>query len=46
VTAHVGEDVEKDQHSFFADGIANWYNHCGNQFGGSSVNWKLTYLKT
>jgi hypothetical protein len=22
-----------------AGGIASWYNHSGNQFGGSSENW-------
>jgi hypothetical protein len=25
---------------FLVGGIANWYNHSGNQFGGSSENWK------
>jgi hypothetical protein len=40
VTAHVGEDVEKEEHSSIAGGIANWYNHSGNQPGGSSENWK------
>jgi hypothetical protein len=34
VTADVGEDVEKEKHSFIVDGIASWYNHCGNQSGG------------
>jgi hypothetical protein len=46
VTTHVGEDVEKEEHSSIAGGIANWYNHSGNQSGGSSENWKLIYLKT
>jgi hypothetical protein len=40
VTAHVGEDVEKEEHFFIAGGIANWYNHSGNQFEGSSENWR------
>jgi hypothetical protein len=40
VTAHVGEDVEKEEHSFIAGEIANWYNHSGNQSGSSSENWK------
>jgi hypothetical protein len=35
----VGKDVEKEEHSFIADGITRWYNHCENQFGGSSKNW-------
>ena len=38
--AHVGEDVEKVEHSSIAGGIANWYNYSGNQSGGSSENWK------
>jgi hypothetical protein len=33
---HVGEDVEKEEHSSIACGITNWYNHSGNQSGGSS----------
>ena len=39
VTADAGEDVEKEEHSSIAGGIASWYNHSGNQFGGSSQNW-------
>jgi hypothetical protein len=27
VTAHIGEDMEKEEHSFIAGGIVNWYNH-------------------
>jgi hypothetical protein len=46
VTTHVSKDVEKEDYSFIACGIANWYNHCGNQPGGSSENWKYIYLKT
>jgi hypothetical protein len=40
VKAYVGEDVEKEEHSSIAGGIVNWYNHSGNQSGGSSENWK------
>jgi hypothetical protein len=40
VTAHAGEYVEKEKHSFIAVEIANYYNHFGNQSGGSSENWK------
>jgi hypothetical protein len=40
VTAHVGEDMENGEHSSIAVGIENWYNHSGNQPGGSSENWK------
>jgi hypothetical protein len=40
VTTHVGEDVQKKEHFFIADGIANLYNHSGNQSGGSSEMWK------
>ena len=39
VTANAGEDVEKEEHSSIAGGIASWHNHCGNQFGSSSENW-------
>jgi hypothetical protein len=39
VTADAGEDVEKEEHSSIAGGIANWYKQSGNQFGGSSDNW-------
>ena len=39
VTARAGEDVEKEEHSSIAGGIVSWYNHSGNQFGGSSENW-------
>jgi hypothetical protein len=38
VTTHVGEVVEKEEYSSIAGGIANWYNHSGNQSGGSSEN--------
>ena len=38
-TAGVGEGVEKEEHSSTAGGVANWYNHSGNQSGGSSENW-------
>jgi hypothetical protein len=39
VTANAGEDVEKEEHSSIAGGIANWYNHSGNQSSASSDNW-------
>jgi hypothetical protein len=40
VTTRVGVDVEKEEHSSIADGIANCYNHSGNQSGSSSEKWK------
>jgi hypothetical protein len=40
MTTFVGKDVEKEEHSTITDGIANWYNHSGNQSGGYSENWK------
>jgi hypothetical protein len=40
VKAHVRKDVEKEDHSSIACGIANWYNHSENQSGNSSENWK------
>jgi hypothetical protein len=45
-TAHAGKDVEKTEHSSIADGITNWYNHSGDQSGGSLENWKYFYPKT
>jgi hypothetical protein len=36
VTADADEDVEEEEHSSMTDQIANWYNHSGNQSGGSS----------
>jgi hypothetical protein len=38
VTADAGKDVEKEEYSSIADGIAGLYNHSGNQSGGSSEN--------
>jgi hypothetical protein len=40
VTTHIGEDVQKEEQSFIAGEIANWYNHSRNQSGGSSKIWK------
>jgi hypothetical protein len=40
VTTQVGEDMDKEERSSIAGGMAKWYNHSGNQFGGSSENWK------
>jgi hypothetical protein len=40
VTTHIGEDVEKEEHTTIAGGITSWYNHSGNESGGSSENWK------
>jgi hypothetical protein len=39
VTADAGEDVEKEEHSSTAGGIASLYNHFGSQSGGSLENW-------
>jgi hypothetical protein len=39
VSADAGEDVEKEEYSSIAGGIASWYNHSGNQSGSSSNNW-------
>jgi hypothetical protein len=38
MTTAAGEDVEKEEYSSTAGGIVSWYNHSGNQFGGSSEN--------
>jgi hypothetical protein len=39
VTADAGEDMEKEEYSSITGGIESWYNHSGNQSGGSSDNW-------
>jgi hypothetical protein len=39
MTADAGEDVEKEEQSSIFGEIASWYNHSGNQSGGSSENW-------
>jgi len=36
VTADAGKGVEKEELSSIVGGIASWYNHSGNQSGGSS----------
>ena len=46
VTTHIGKDVEKEELSSIVGGIAYWYNHSGNQSGGSSESWKQIYLNT
>jgi hypothetical protein len=45
VTADAGEDVEKEEHSSIAGGIARWNNHSGNLSGDTSENWTLYYQK-
>jgi hypothetical protein len=39
VIADAGDDVEKENLSPIAGGIASWYKHSGNQFRSSSENW-------
>ena len=39
VTEHVGEDVEKEEHSSIDGGIPSLCNHSGNQSCSSSENW-------
>jgi len=39
VTADADHDVEKEEHSSIAGGIASLYNHSGNQSGVSSIKW-------
>ena len=46
MTADAGKDEEKEEHFSTVGGIVNWYNHSGNQSGGSSENWTYYYLKT
>jgi hypothetical protein len=45
VTEDAGKDVEKEEHSSIAGGIASWYNYSRNQFDGSSENWTYYYTK-
>jgi hypothetical protein len=45
VTADVGKNVEKEEHSSIAGGIVSLYNQSGNQSAGSSENWIKYYLK-
>jgi hypothetical protein len=44
VTGGAGDDVKKEEHSFIAGGRASWYNHSGNQSGGSLENLTQYYL--
>jgi hypothetical protein len=46
MTEDAGEDVEKEEYSSIAGGIASWYNHSGNQSGGYSENWTWYHLRT
>jgi hypothetical protein len=39
VTVDAGGDVEKKENSSIIGEIASWYNHSGNQCGGSTENW-------
>ena len=39
VTADAGKDVEKEEHSSTAGGIASLYNHSGSHSGAYSENW-------
>jgi hypothetical protein len=41
VTEDAGEDVEKEEHSSIAGGIASWYNH----FGSSSKKLDIVLLE-
>jgi hypothetical protein len=36
VTVDAGVDMEEEDHSSIVGGIANWYNHPGNQSGSYS----------
>jgi hypothetical protein len=40
MTAHTGRDMEKEEHSFIASGIENYYNYSRNRSLNSSRNWK------
>jgi hypothetical protein len=38
MTADACEDVEKEEYTSIAGGVASWYNHSGNQFHGFLEN--------
>jgi hypothetical protein len=38
VTVDADEVVEKEEYSSIVRGVVSWYNHSGNQSGGSSEN--------
>ena len=40
MTTDAVEDEEKEEHFSTVGGIVNWYNHSGNQSGGSLENGK------
>jgi hypothetical protein len=42
--AHAGEDVEKEEHSSIASGIASSYNHSPNQSGGNRSTRRSNYM--
>jgi hypothetical protein len=44
MTADAGKDVEKEEDSSIASGIASWHNHSGNQFSISSDIEKEFYM--
>ena len=45
MTARAIEDVEQGKHFSIAGGIANLYNHSGNQFGGFSESLEIALPK-
>jgi hypothetical protein len=45
VTVDAEEDVDKEEHSSIAGGIASWYNQSGNQSGSYSDNWTWYYMR-
>jgi hypothetical protein len=45
VTADAGENVEKEERSFIAGGIASLYNYSRTQSGSFSENWTEYYWK-
>ena len=41
---NAGEDVEKREPSYTVGGNVNWYNHYGEQYGGSLKKLKIVLL--
>ena len=44
MTAHAGEDIEKEEHSSTAGGSEVIYSYYGNQYGNSLERCEWTYL--
>jgi hypothetical protein len=46
VITDAGKDMEKEGNSSIVGGIANWYNHSGNQFGSTAQFGQVPHVAT